>query len=175
MRKRILPNWQPAWNNKIEIWTINQVKKNMWRFDPVDEISDVMQEARLLFFKLTKKYPMVSKDYHFFYLYKTSLSRLFIDKSRKKQKVVETDCLDEIGEIGVHGVPNYGYLNLLVEEMPDELKTVLRYLTTGRIRHKLDRPTQKPLPRENHNMRLRRQLPIAMVDPVGDLRRFIQS
>jgi hypothetical protein len=173
MRKRVSPQWRIEWNRKIEIWTLNQVKRNMWRFDPIDTYEDVMQEAKLLFYTLTKKYPIVIEIAIFFTLYKASLSNMFIDKTRKKSKSIETHELLE--DVHLHGIPNYGYMNLLVDELPDDLKLVLKHLTGGRIRRTLDRPTPKSIPRENHNMRLRRKLPIALIDPVGDLKRFIQS
>lgn len=178
-RKRTLSLWRPIWNDKIDGWTSYQIRKNLWRFDKADDFDDVMQEAKLLFFTLGKKYPIVNEAAHFFALYKTSLSRMFIDKARLKQRsVINQDvCADDVAaDLQLEGnLPNCGYANLLLNELPDELKIVLRALTTGRIRLKLDRPAKKFHSRENHNMRLRRRFSLTSTDPVGDLRGYFAN
>lgn len=134
-----------------------------------------MQEARLLFLTLEKKYPVVNEIRHFFALYKTSLLRTFINKARTKQRSAidqEVNTEDVAGLMRLQGTPNYGHVNLLLEEMPDELKIVLRALTTGRLRLKLDRPAKTLRHRENHNMRLKRRFSLKSMDPVGDLRGY---
>lgn len=70
---------------------------------------------------------------------------------------------------------NAGQINLLLEEMPDELKIVLGALTTGRVRLKLDRPTTSTRHRENYNMRLRRRFNLSMDNPVGELRDYFNT
>lgn len=137
-----------------------------------------MQDARLLFFTLQKKYPLVNEAPHFFALYRTSLTRAFIDKTRKLLRSAidqEVDATEVVEDLQLTGMPNYGYFNLLLEEMPDELKLVLGALTTGRVRLKLDRPTKTLRRRENHNMRLKRRLLLSSKDPVGDLRCYFAN
>lgn len=173
--KRVRLSWRATWTPEIEKWTAHQVRKNLWRFESTDDFDDVMQEARLLFHVLERKYPIVNEAGHFFALFKTSLCRMFIDKTRRKQKsaIDQQVCVDDATmEVIMPGTPNYGYFNLLVEEMPQELKLILRELTSGRVRLKLDRPNQNLRPRENHNMRLRRRFQLATKDPVGDLRGY---
>lgn len=177
-RNRILLSWHPTWTIKIEAWAAKQIKSNMWRFDRSEDFDDIMQDARMLFFILGKKYPIVNEQAHFFALFRTSLSRMFIDKSRLKQKSIidQNVNADEVTEeLQLHGTPNFGFVNLLLEEMPDELKTVLRGLTSGRGRLKLDKPTKKLRCRENHNMRLKRRFKLESTDPVGDLRGYFAN
>lgn len=173
-RYRSKPVWQPTWTPKIESWTAGKIKENTWRFDALHDFDDVMQEARILFWKLEKMYPIVNEPSHFFALYKTSLLRSFTDRSRLKQKspIDQEVVAEEIALNTESPFQNYGYLNLLLHEMPDELKTVLGALTSGRIRLKLDRPTIAKRHRENHNMRLRRRISMETIDPVGDLRAY---
>jgi hypothetical protein len=168
---RAVLNRQLAWSSSIEKWTAAQIYKNMWRFDRVETPEDVMQDARLLFHTLLQKYPIVTENAHFFALYKTSLLRMFVDKSRIKQKSV-VDAGDELTDHGVDH-SNYGYLAAILDEMPEELQLVLKTLTMGKIRLKLDRPTKRPTPRENLNMRLKRQLSLQTEDPVGALRAYL--
>lgn len=173
--KRIRPTWHPTWTRDIEGWTANQVRKNLWRFDRAEDFDDIMQDARLLFCTLERKYPIVNEAAHFFALFKTSLLRMFIDKARVRHKSVidQEVCTDDVAlEMKVSGTPNYGFFNVMLEEMPEELKLILRALTSGRVRLKLDRPAPALRPRENHNMRLRRHLKLSSNDPVGDLKAY---
>lgn len=178
-RKRITPIWHPTWTEKIEQWTRFKIKENMWRFDVINDFDDVLQEARILFWKLEKIYPIVNEPSHFFTLYKTSLFRSFTDKSRiKKKSIVDENIVAEeaASEFGIESnLQNYGYLSLLLAELPDELKTVLGDLTSGRIRLRVDGSTTSKRHRENLNMRLKRRLPhLTLVDPVGDLKRVLK-
>lgn len=178
MKKRAQLSWHPVWSKQVEIWTAKQIQKNLWRFDRVEEFPDIMQDARLLFFTLEKKYPIVNDMRHFFALYRTSLNRMFTDKARLKQKsVIDHNVFldDIIDALHLEGTPNYGHLALLLDELPDELKIVLRALTTGRVRLKLDRPTRTLRWRENHNMRLKRRFSLSMSDPVGELRNYFAN
>lgn len=178
MKERAQLSWHPVWSEQIEIWTSKQIRKNLWRFDRMEEYRDVMQDAKVLFFTLEKKYPIVNDMRHFFALYRTSLNRMFTDKARLKQRsVIDPNVfLDEIIDVlHLEGTPNYGHLALLLDELPDELKTVLRALTTGRVRLKVDRPTRTMHQRENYNMRLKRHFSLSMSDPVGELRNYFAT
>jgi hypothetical protein len=171
---RVPLTWQPTWTDQIEKWTALKIRQNIWRFEHTEGFDDVMQDAKLLFLSLAKVYSIVNKDSHFFSLYKTSLLRRFIDKSRIKTRspVDYTVCSEDI-ELQIEGhLPNYGWANVLLDEMPSELKIVLGALTSGRVRLKLDRPTKHLRFRENLNMRLRRKFSLATKDPVGDLKNY---
>lgn len=174
-RKRVVPVWHPTWNTDIQKWTAAQVRRNMWRFDKADDFEDVMQEAFLVFMKVERAYPVVNNAAHFFALYKTALHRFFHDKTRLLQRTVETSSTEELGYELPHqsNMPNLGHLALILEEMPDEMKTVLGALTSGRVRLKLDRPAKKLRQRENHNMRLKRRFSLTSDDPVGDLKAYL--
>lgn len=176
-RKRVVLTWRPEWNSKIENWTKYQITKNLWRFDTIDGPDDVMQQARILFWQLGQRYPDVIEPSHFFALYKTSLLRKFHDKARARQRsIIDQEVVAEDVAMGMESsMPNYGHIKLLLEEMPDELKTVLSALTTGRVRLKLDRPTTQKRLRNNHNMRLRKRFSLNSTDPVGDLRAYFNT
>lgn len=176
-RKRATINWRPEWTPKIERWTTYHINQNLWRFDRIDGFDDLLQQARILFWELSLKYPAVNEPNHFFALYKTSLLRRFTDKARARSRSVidrdvSVDGSPEGFESRVGYAINAGQINLLLEEMPDELKTVLGALTTGRLRLKLDKPTTSTRPRENYNMRLKRCFALTMANPVGELREY---
>lgn len=177
-RKRATLNWRPEWTQKVESWTAYHINKNLWRFDRIDGFDDVMQQARILFWELSLKYPSVNNPNHFFALYKTSLLRRFTDKARARTRsLIDQDVsVDLEADTTILGyTTNAGQINLLLEEMPDELKIVLGGLTTGRVRLKLDKPTTSTRHRENHNMRLRRRFDLAMANPVGELRNYFNT
>ncbi len=174
-RKRVVPTWHPAWEGSIKRWTAHQIRLNKWRFDKADEFEDLMQEAFMVFMKVERAYPVLNNASHFFALYKTALHRHFHDKTRKLQKQITTDSLEEVSDLPAlyTNTPNLGHLSIILEEMPDELKTVLQALTSGRVRLKLDKPAKKLRQRENHNMRLRRRFSLTSTDPVGDLKTYL--
>lgn len=178
MKQRVQPTWQrPVWTPELNRWTSKQIRQNLWRFDVIEDFDDVMQEARLLFFTLERMYPAASNRPHFFTLYKTSLLRKFIDKTRKKQRtVIGQEQIDDYADSPqLEGTPNYGPASLLLNELPSELKLVLQALTTGRVRLKLNKSTKKLRPRENHNMRLRRRFSLTTLNPVGDLKAYLSN
>jgi len=175
-RKRAVLSWRPEWSTPIEKWTAYQISKNLWRFDRMDGPDDLMQQARILFWELGQKYPTVEDPRHFFALYKTSLLRRFIDKARTRQRSAIDHLVNaEDLTIEEEGVPsNAGHLSLILQEMPDELKTVLHALTSGRVRRRLDRPpVTSTRQRENHNMRLKRRFSLTLDDPVGELKNYL--
>lgn len=175
MRKRVMPVFTPQWNSEIETWTAGRIKLNLWRFDRVEDFDDIMQQAKLLFFILGKKYPIAKNLPHFFTLYKVSLLRMFHDKSCKKSRSSPDEIIPIEDAVWLQGTPNFGHFNLLLAELPEEMQIVLRALTCGRVRLKLDRPTKTFAPRENHNMRLKRRFSLAAEDPVGDLRGYFAN
>lgn len=180
-RQRVRMAWQPVWTSEIEKWTRYQLQIHLFNCsksttikDNAIGIDDLLQEAKIVFLKLTKTYCIVANEAHFFCLYRTSLSRFLIDRVRAKHRrpseylVDDNPAQDRVGE-----VTNAGHLKILIEQMPDELKLVLKALTAGRIRLKLNRPTASLRTRENLNTRLRRQLALTSADPVGDLKRYL--
>lgn len=183
-RERVVPTWHPTWTPDIErsaskiirTWINDPVRK--WNLDTALEgFDDLMQEAKILFLTLERKYPVANNMAHFSSLFRTSLTRALIDKDRARRRkgTIPAEPIDEVvDDLCLQGIPNYGYFNVLLEEMPSELKLVLRALTSGRVRLKLDRPTPAR-PRENFNMRLKRRFPeLTLIDPAGDLQRVLK-
>jgi len=163
------------WTPELKRWTSFQITKNMWRFDPMYEHDDLMQEALIKFYKLKTKYPDVEKVSHFNALYKTSINNLIIDKARERRKRLADTRIDDVLEdqLPESALSNFGATAIILQEMPDELKAAVHLLTSGRVRLKLDRPTKKLRSRENHNARLKRRL--GLDDAVGTLKAYLTS
>ena len=183
-RKRVHPTWHPTWTPETERWSSALIRRWMnhpsrkWNLDPaIDGFDDILQDAKILFFSLEAKYPVANNMGHFGSLFKTSLSRMLIDRDRAKCRKITTTLLidDLVDDPQLQGIPNYGYFNILLEEMPHELKMVLKALTSGRVRLKVERTNPPARPRENLNMRLKRRLPeLSLSDPAGDLQRHLK-
>jgi hypothetical protein len=176
-RERLVTLSPVEWTPQIGRWVTAQIIKNLWRFDRVDGFDDVMQEARLLFFKLQRTYPEVDQPAHLFSLFKTSLNRMFIDKARKRQTAITEQPLEECTEGMLPNSPliNGAHLSLILEELPSELKTVLGALTSGRVRLMVDRRTKKPRIRENYNQRLKRKFSLTIKNPIGELKASLSN
>jgi len=166
----------PSWSREIEKWSLNQIRKNIWRFDTSEDEDDLLQDARILFFKLERKYPTVTDAPHFFTLYKTSLKRMFIDKARgQRRKLRDVVPLDEMHENALPQVTSSPLLGIILEELPEELKLALRDLTSGRVRLKLNMPRRKCRSvRENFNMRLKRR-GITLHNPTSALKAHLAN
>jgi hypothetical protein len=164
----------PTWSREIEGWTRKQIKN--WYFGPSEDHDDLMQEARILYWQLENIYPTVTDAPHLFALYRTAFKRRLIDKARKmKRRITDALPIAEVVELPESNMQNMGHLSMLLEELPSELKIILRALTTGRVRLKLDKPTKKLRHRENHNMRLKRKFALDMADPVGELKAYFAN
>lgn len=136
VRVAIREDYVPAWEGEVEGWVANHLKENFWRVRCTNERDDVLQEARIVFLRVAGKYPGVEAR-HFMALFKTAWTRRFTDLSNEdtqhrdlhppmRQDAGEdyhyTDgiSLDPIGE-----TDNSGYLRLMVQQAPREVKMVL--------------------------------------------------
>lgn len=164
----------PTWSEVIEKWSLNEIRLNKWRFDASEDTEDLLQDCRILFFKLENFYPTVTDTPLFFTLYKTSIKRMFIDKARKqRRRITGLTPIDDCAENQLPQDSPTAHLRLILEELPDELKIVLRLLTPKRVRLKVEVP-RKYRVRENFNMRLR-QRGISLNDPIGALKTYLAN
>ena len=127
------PAYVPEFQGVLEGWTVNHIKKNMWRVRATQEFEDVMQEAHCVFLKLKLYYAdTVTEPQHFTALYKTSWQRKFIDLAnadtaqRAETHWDETENRDghamhePIGELN-----NDGELATMLRQAPNEVLQVL--------------------------------------------------
>jgi hypothetical protein len=157
-RARAVP-WSPTWQGPVQQWSAKFIKNNKWRCDRVFDFEDLLQEAQIIFYRLTVKYPRVVEPRIFMGLYKVALSNWFHDRAaymkRHGQAVdVGVDpmelCIDHSGE------GHMGLLSILLEEAPQELRLALALLAENP--ETLRTETRTAGQRENLNMKLRRIL-----------------
>lgn len=179
MSKRERPklNWLPEWDRTVSGWAANFIKKNIWRCDRIDSFEDLMQDAYLVFEKVRRAYPKVTEPKHFMSLFQTSLRNSIHDRSRymKRKKLVHEDTALDISELYAEriGEPtNYGQLQIIFNEMPEELHWALALMNN----HPELLRTEGSK-RENLNMRLRRLLglPDGVFDFVGELKHQLKG
>lgn len=163
-----------AMSPELKRWTASKIRSNLWRFDPMHDFDDIMQEALIKYYKLKERY-QVDSPAHFATLYRTSISRMIIDKARERRKRLADTYLEDVTEemLPESNLQNLGLTSIILQEMPSELKAAVHLLTSGRVRLKLDKPTKKLRFRENHNMRLQRRLGLA--NAVGTLKAYLTS
>ena len=158
-RARAVLAWSPVWDDVPKKWAIKFIRHNQWRCDRIYGFDDLLQEAYLVFLKITEKYPRVNNPQNFMGLYKMALANWFHDRAAymKRKNTIHadlsvdpTELLTSVCEWHTDGI------RLLLDEAPHELKLALALIVDHpeAIRSLPDRKK----PRENLNMKLRRIL-----------------
>ena len=128
--KRVAEQYEPRWSPEIEGYTVNQVTKALWRVAITHDRDDLMQEARIVFLKCQRAYPVVDTPQHFMALYKTALANRIGDLARKHGTIKDVSCsAADDHEHGLRGqvgaLDNDGYIRSLVRQAPREVALVL--------------------------------------------------
>jgi len=158
MRTRISLQWTPCWEGATKNWAKGFLLKNRWRCDRIHEIDDLLQDAYLTFLKIADRYPRVMGQAHFMTLYRRAMANEMHDRSRymrRKRELHQDTSVDavEISAERIGEVSNSGYVNLLIDQAPDDLKLALECLV-----HNPPELIHQRWHRENLNMGLRRVL-----------------
>ncbi len=178
--KKALPRprlkWCPQWEGPIRAWAIKFINKNKWRCDSINDFDDLLQDAYLIFIKISDTYPRVIEQPHFMSLFKRAMHNQMHDRARYMQlkHVLHQETASDVSEFYDEGEEtHYGYVSALLEEAPEELREALELLVKNP--EKL-RETDLSLPRENLNGKLRRILGFgSKFDFVGMLRGLLQE
>lgn len=176
-RAREVLAWEPKWDWPPTDtkdyspcrWAGKFIKFNRWRCDRIYGEQDLMQEAYLVFMRISEKYPRITNVKDFMKLYKSALSNWFNDRSldvvKGRRGTLDvsnndpTELLSQICECPVDGI------NILLSEAPRELRLALSLLAEQP--DLIRAPTGPGEKRENLNMKLRR---ILGLDEKFDLR-----
>lgn len=162
--------WKPKWDPEIKGWTIKYVVKNKWRYEYVNDIEDLMQDAYLVYIKVCDSYPRVVDAPHFMALYKTSLRNMLHDKSReygRKLSIIDeqlspddSECSDSI--CAGHTTTNYGTVGAILASGPPELRLFLQFIQNDKNLEELRKPqrTKRGEPRKNFDQRIASMLGI---------------
>lgn len=126
----------------IEGYTVNFLRSNFWRVQNSMEFEDCMQEAYCVFLRLVDRYGSVDTPQHFMGLYKRAWYNHFTDLSnldtKRRVEVSESQLSDEGEETYIGLVERCagdadcaGYLSLLLQQAPDDVRTVLSFFVAA--------------------------------------------
>lgn len=135
-------NFTPSYSSKIEGWTKNYLKSNFWRISRIYQYDDIMQDSYVLFMELKNRYGgTVDNARWFMSLYQRSFINMFTDLSNVNTNEEHTTPISHLGksyteeddddlffdtQLGTE--ENEGYLEIMLKQAPDEIKTVLNII-----------------------------------------------
>lgn len=134
MADRAKPTLPPQveWDDRFRGWASKFIAKNKWRCDPLDDFNDLMNDAYLVFRYVRASYPLITEPKHLMSLFQRAMINEFHDKSKERSKRVSAEISFEtlVGEdltlietLGENN--NEGYLRLLLNELPVEVRMAL--------------------------------------------------
>lgn len=181
-KRRVHLDFYPEWEGSIRGWSLNYLRKNKWRYDPVYELDDLLQDAYLVFLRVLQKYPRVVEAPHFMALYKTSLMNELIDKANDNtaRRTVLADGVDPnlIVDNMACNLGEDGAMTLLLANAPPEIRLVLSAFASEDHLIELRKPYRRcrGLPRENLNARIKRVLGLDTdADLMGSFKRWLTT
>lgn len=160
---RVTLDWEPRWEPEIRNWAAKVIRDNKWRYDPLLEHADLLQDAYVTFEEVKAAYPRVTEPKHFMSLYKTSLIRRLTDEATKniKKKEFEPEVNFDVNIFAdsfIKELDNEGYLTILLHEAPADIRAALELFMNEETIEKLREPYHKPYaklsPRETLNDRI---------------------
>jgi hypothetical protein len=178
---RVHLEFRPTWAGSVRAWTLSYLRRNKWRFDPIHDIDDLLQDAYCVFARVAERYPRVVEAPHFMALYKTALFNEMCDASSKnsKRKTVIADLeVDgcELAEKMTCNLAEDGAMSLLLASAPPEVRLLLSAFSSERHLLEMRKPYRKHrgLPRDSFNTRIKKLLGIESdADLVGCFREWL--
>ena len=178
----------PEWKGPIEGYVVNLLPKVLWRVDRTHDRDDVLQEARMTFWRCCLAYPDIDTPQHFMALFKTAWTRRVHEMSNKNTKVnTATSQLavvvdDEGAQAVSHDVPgdtdNMGILRTMVRQAPREVMMVLNLFLNApaellSMAEQAFHDSNKGVARQDQNAMVRRLLgPAVGEKPVDAVRAY---
>lgn len=182
LNKRHARPWKPVWESEIRGWTANYIRENKWRYEYINEIEDLMQDAYLVFLKVIDSYPRVVEAPHFMAIYKTSIRNAFTDKSREYRRKLElidetADASYYAGEVFIEPIDMASPLRTLLHNGPEELKLFINFLSDDKNLEQLRAPQRetKGQPRLTFDQRISKLLGIEHFPFKRVLKQFLTS
>ena len=129
-RYKVRLNFTPEFNPILRNWTLKFIKNNKWRCDSIHGFDDLMQDAYLLFVKVSTSYPRVMDPKHFMALYKTTLKNSMHDHARymQRKRILHEDTSQDVSDLyadRVGELTNGGYISSLLSGAPLDLRRAL--------------------------------------------------
>lgn len=133
-KSKAAQQYVPEWKGAVEGYAVNQVTRNLWRVIKTHDRDDLMQEARIAYWKCEKAYPVLDTPEHFMALYKTALRNRINELSNKNTRTAAVSLNDDWQDVRMDDrvrreqpgdLDNDGYIATLVKQAPREVAMVL--------------------------------------------------
>lgn len=128
----------PRFKGPIEGWTVNYTHSQFWRVESMMEWADVMQEAYIVFMRVSAKYPTTDTPQHFMALYKRAWANHITDLSNEATQLRRLVSSSHADDDDVRGLPepigeidNDGLLGRKLAQAPEEVRKVLTLMLTA--------------------------------------------
>ena len=160
LRERETISWLPVWGKEHEKWSRGFVRAHKWRVDRLHTEDDLVQEAWITFNYVANAYPRCICPDHFMAMFKRAMVNKMHDRScrhNRRRDTVEAPISTDVYEVfagRIGEISNSGYINILLNEAPEELKLVMALLAEG----KLDARSVSKEGRENFSIKARKFL-----------------
>lgn len=173
--------WRPRWEPEIRNWSLAYIRKNKWRYEHINDVADLIQDAYVVFLKVSDSYPRCVEPSHFMALYKTSLRNMLFDKSREYERklnlIDEYKCLDDTSDVPAPQMHGFGELSAMISNGPPEIKMFMSFIQNDDNLVKLREPqrTKRGEPRLNFDQRVARLLGIGKFPFKDTLKQLLSS
>lgn len=127
-------------------WITKTARRNYWRVCQWYELDDLIQDGVLYFYKIANRYPDVTNKAHLMRLFQVSYINYIHDLAKQKTRqpdarvsdlfanvVDEFTALDNIAP----AQPEMSYLQVLIDEAPQAVRSVLKLLESDAGRQQL--------------------------------------
>ena len=173
-RARTAIAWSPSWNDDVQRWTAAFLHNSVWRCDHIHGVDDLMQDAYLLFHKVSERYPRVITQAAFMKLYKASLRNMLHDHARVmmlKRECFADECDDTEADLLVGDTTNMGEFIHLLNDLPHTIVDALNMIAEHPELLRANGGV-----RENLNQKLRRLLNVGReFEFIRSLRTLLQE
>ena len=126
--------YTPEWKGPIEGYVVNRLPDVLWRVERTHDRDDVLQEAKMTFWRCCLAYSTIDTPQHFMALFKTAWTRRVHELANKNTKVnlataVGAHFDEDSPRAQAHEIAgdlnNTGILNIMMRQAPREVMMVL--------------------------------------------------
>jgi hypothetical protein len=127
MRKQL--TFTPEWEGPIRNYAVSTARRQLWKVETPDfDLDDLMQEARICFWRCCQAYPQVTEPKHFFALFRSAFQNKIINlaagrtRKHRDKAVSEVDPDHDLAAMvpGGEGIDE-AYVQLMLEDAPARL------------------------------------------------------
>lgn len=174
--------WKPRWEPEIKNWSKAYIAKNKWRCESINGVDDLLQDAYVVFLKVSEAYPRCVEPARFMALYKTSFRNMIFDKSRElERRFYVIDDFEEVNPIKedrvVDPMSDMGSVAALISQGPPEIRMFMSFIMQDDNLVKLREPQRlhRGEPRMNFDQRVAHLLGIQKFPFRDTLRQLLST